>query len=388
MKKALFLFVLLIGMGSLLIPSSLFAQSSLKGKVKDVNRTVKTTIPDKSEKTMESSQAKSTQPERKSSSTSKRKTKSYSERYREQFSSKNTVRTQRSSNDAKEESGTVQKRVQEREERANNRNFRREARRDYTDLYNDTYKNDDYAERYRKNYAENPIYTHSSDYRSWRRYSYYSDQDVDVYDENPKISPPEPMNYPGRGMEYPVPQYYPPQVENIHVYPNNFFRPPAFFRYTQGYQPEAVADEIKASTKKPDKELSATQEKEESKPVLQSPSQLIFNEGMDALNKRNYRKAKLIFARLEKLDPDNGEIKVVLGTVLFALGEYKKAKQAIQTGVGIARNNDEKLPKFEELFNHPVDFRILKSKLARYVENNPTDSDATTLLLLLNKPTT
>lgn len=388
MKRALFLFVLLIVMGSLFIPSSLFAQSSLKGKVKDVNRTVKTTIPNKSENATETSQAKSTQPERKSSSTSKRKTKSYSERYREQYnSSKNTVRTQRFSNEAKEESGTVQKRVQKREERANTRNFRREARRDYTDLYNETYKNDDFAERYRENYAENPIYTHSSDYRSWRRHSYYSNQDV--YVESDPISPPaEPMNYPSRGIDYPVPQYYPPQVENIHIYPYDFFRPPAFFRYTQGYQPEVATDEIKATTEKPEKKPSVAQEKEESKPVLQAPSQLIFNQGMEALNQRNYRKAKLIFDRLEKLDPDSGEIKVVLGAVLFALGEYKEAKHAIQTGVVMARKNNEKLPKFDELFNHPVDFRILKSKLARYVENNPTDNDATTLLLLLNKPTT
>jgi len=115
-----------------------------------------------------------------------------------------------------------------------------------------------------------------------------------------------------------------------------------------------------------------------------SPGQLLFDSGLQSFALRNYSKAKSTFANLVEMAPGSVYAQFAYGLSLFFTTDYKNANNAFHSCYRIAEEKRISPPTLWQIQIEPRDFRYHYRKLARYVEQNPHDHDASTLLLTLS----
>lgn len=115
-----------------------------------------------------------------------------------------------------------------------------------------------------------------------------------------------------------------------------------------------------------------------------SPGQMLFDSGIQSFAQRNYRKAEQTFTNLVEMAPGSVYAQFAYGLALFFTTNYKNANDAFHACYQIAQEKRVFLPTLWQIQIDPRDFRFHYRKLARYVEQNPNDHEASTLLLTLS----
>ncbi|MEW6237036.1 MAG: hypothetical protein AB1656_16755 [Candidatus Omnitrophota bacterium] len=286
--------------------------------------------------------------------------------------------------------------------------------KNYVEKYKESYNAGNYGKNYRKDYRTNPIRTHSTDYRNVQKF--HLEQPVNSTmnlnalgqsrfgksytprsgqastqaaktktapaavqpsaNVNPKqsilVNPYQLLrlgNYPIRGATAAI--QFATAMKTV------------FPAIRSAADIEAASLAIENATP----EITPVEdEKTFEAPVLRSPAELLYEQGVDAFSNRNYYQSRIYFERLLAIDPENEMVQLYFGLDYFVLGNYAEARKAIQNGLALARKYQTEIPPLEKFFPAPSDFRVQKFRLTRFVEKNPQDVDAATLLLLINQP--
>lgn len=114
-----------------------------------------------------------------------------------------------------------------------------------------------------------------------------------------------------------------------------------------------------------------------------SPAQIIYQRGIDSFARRNYLVARQSFEKLVEMAPDSLYAQFAYGISQFLSANYRISLDAIQRSIALAEQKEIPLPPLWQLNINPSDIRFHFRKLGRYVEQNPNDPDASTLLRIL-----
>ncbi len=120
-------------------------------------------------------------------------------------------------------------------------------------------------------------------------------------------------------------------------------------------------------------------------PVHRTPMQLLFDEALDAFLQRNYLKARQILKQLVVQSPDSPYSQFALGLSLLYGGEYEESLQAFRQSYQTAKQQNTPIFALWQVPIHEKDFQYQYKKLSRYLEQNPKDQNASSLLFLLTQ---
>ncbi len=116
-----------------------------------------------------------------------------------------------------------------------------------------------------------------------------------------------------------------------------------------------------------------------------SPAQVLYNSGVTSFAQRNYIVAGQTFEKLVQMAPQSVYAQFAYALSQFFSTEYKNSLTALRTSFELAQTKKVSLPKLWQLSANPIDFRFHYQKLARYVNRNPQDHEASELLLMFAK---
>lgn len=272
---------------------------------------------------------------------------------------------------------------------------RSQIRKNYTEHYRETYKPGNYAKNYRQNYRDNPVFTSSTDnvlrsritsrsyINRYRTGSYGRDLNLPAGSQ-PQAAQQAPAPAPDSGVVQGgslAPQ--PPQLGQ-----QQQRRPminPAWYRYAYLRQQRESQEALQAADEMVMDSTLEIMPRLESPPALRSmsPSEQLFASALKEVESRRYSEAEKILRNLLEISSENAEFQMAYGFTLFFQSRYSQAAQALQKGISLANKN---LTTTEDLEIwlidlHAYDFH--RRRLQSYVETNPKDVSASTLLLML-----
>lgn len=111
-----------------------------------------------------------------------------------------------------------------------------------------------------------------------------------------------------------------------------------------------------------------------------SPVQILYAQGTQALENRNYRSAYLTFQRLVDMQPNSIHSQFRYGLTCFYLNKYAEAEQAIRKAFEMSNQKQFPYPSLWDLNLHRHDFSREYKKLNRYALDHPDDTAAHELL--------
>ncbi|MFB3789537.1 MAG: tetratricopeptide repeat protein, partial [bacterium] len=120
-------------------------------------------------------------------------------------------------------------------------------------------------------------------------------------------------------------------------------------------------------------------------PRITSPQDWLYQQSIEAFTFRNYAKARDTLERLITMTPDSPRVYFAYGLSLFYMGQYNEAAAALEHSVTLSYQTRTPLPSLQSLRLNPYDFRYHHRRLARYLEENPRDVNASTLFYLLTR---
>jgi len=120
-------------------------------------------------------------------------------------------------------------------------------------------------------------------------------------------------------------------------------------------------------------------------PRIASPQEWLYHQSIEAFAFRNYTKARETLERLITMAPDSPAVCFAYGLSLFYQGQYGQSAAALERSVALSNQTRTPLPSLQSLRLNPYDFRFHHQRLARYIEENPRDVDASTLFYLLTR---
>jgi len=297
--------------------------------------------------------------------------------------------------------------------------LRSNVSKNYGEKYKESYQSGNYGKNYRKDYRDNPIRTHSADYRNV--YQMHLEQPVNsTMNLNALGNSRFGKSYTPRTGQNPtqtpptnIPASPPTAQPSTRTNPNQSFLYNPYQLLRQGNLPvrsatgailfatpsiepaipvipsatfsiiEAASPAIEDATPEA---KPVENEKTIEAPTLRTPAEILYEQGVDAFSNRNYYQSRIYFERLLSIDPENEMVLLYYGLDHFVLANYAEARKAIQTGLALARKYQTEIPPLEKFFPASSDFRVQKFRLTRFVEKNPQNVDAATLLLLINQP--
>jgi hypothetical protein len=114
---------------------------------------------------------------------------------------------------------------------------------------------------------------------------------------------------------------------------------------------------------------------------LLSPSQLLYSQGIEAFQSRNYVKAHRLFSSLTTISPEEPKYQVALGYSYLALGNYKKAEGQLKQN----QSRTDRPASWDEFYRSERDFLTHQNKLQRFIDKYPEISYAQNLNTLLSQ---
>ncbi|MBN2330086.1 MAG: hypothetical protein JXR73_23300 [Candidatus Omnitrophica bacterium] len=118
-------------------------------------------------------------------------------------------------------------------------------------------------------------------------------------------------------------------------------------------------------------------------PALRSPAQIMFDRGVQSFARRQYLQAERMFSNLVEFSPGSVYAQFAYGLAKFFSMDYIKSLDAFRTSLNLSQQKRVPAPNLRQMRINAYDFRYHYRKLARYVEQNPKDHKASTLLLML-----
>lgn len=126
------------------------------------------------------------------------------------------------------------------------------------------------------------------------------------------------------------------------------------------------------------------------RPALQtnaprSPSQLLIGRALKSLTVRNYVNARKTFQQMIETDPNSASAQFGYGLTSFYMGEYSEASNALKKSFQLSAVQSDQPLSYRNVPLNLDDYRFHRQKLLRYVNQNPNDVEASTLMFLLTK---
>ena len=115
-------------------------------------------------------------------------------------------------------------------------------------------------------------------------------------------------------------------------------------------------------------------------PKLQTPSELLFSQGIKSFSSKRYSEALNLFTQLVKINPENTDYQAGYGLSNLVAGNYEKAFDALTIS---SKQAGEKVPNLKQFCSSPNDLKIYQNRLKIYLARN-SDVDGKEILDLFD----
>lgn len=174
--------------------------------------------------------------------------------------------------------------------------------------------------------------------------------------------------------------------------------PPTVIREYRFFQPPIQLDPLSVQRyllRRAEQERAAAQKIDDATPMeteptptptpvrLRSASEILFDQGLNAFQLRNYFNALRTFEQLNQAAPNNPRNEFAYGLSLFAFYQFDRASEILPKVIDEAKRSGQVLPALSEFYSSERDYLSHRAALKRRLDENPDNAQLATLYLSL-----